>query len=288
MNLNLKNIVWSALWKVQGIKVYALIGKSGTGKSFRAQLIAEKFGLSHIIDDGLLIKGGSILAGTSAKNAHDIFTAIQIAVFDSLQHRQMVKVALSKEKMKGLLILGTSEKMLRLICERLDLPQPEKIIQIEEITTSEELQLAQIERQKGRHVIPVPALEVKKNFAQIIIEEIKVLIGQKLNWLFRKKTWEKTVVRPPFHNQGRIRISNTALIQMVIHCVEEFNAQLIYDSCKISENQQKIKINLYISAIYGLELKREIPQLQSYIKSNLEHYVGIEVGEVNIKVIKLL
>ena len=47
--------------------VYALVGKSGTGKSFRAKLLAEKIGISYIIDDGLLIYGDTILAGRSAK-----------------------------------------------------------------------------------------------------------------------------------------------------------------------------------------------------------------------------
>ena len=46
----------------KGITVYALVGESGTGKSFRAKLLAQKYGLEAIIDDGLLIKEDKILA----------------------------------------------------------------------------------------------------------------------------------------------------------------------------------------------------------------------------------
>jgi ABC-type oligopeptide transport system ATPase subunit len=38
-------------------KVFALVGGSGTGKSFRAKLVAQKYGIDFIIDDGLLDKG---------------------------------------------------------------------------------------------------------------------------------------------------------------------------------------------------------------------------------------
>ena len=53
--------------RLQGIQVFALVGKSGTGKSFRAKLLAEKLGVPYIIDDGLLIHDTTILAGKSAK-----------------------------------------------------------------------------------------------------------------------------------------------------------------------------------------------------------------------------
>ena len=53
--------------KLRGITVYALVGKSGTGKSFRARLLAEKLDVTYIIDDGLLIHKENIVAGRSAK-----------------------------------------------------------------------------------------------------------------------------------------------------------------------------------------------------------------------------
>ena len=51
------------------IKTYAFVGPSGTGKSYRAQLVANEKGISYIIDDGLLIKDNQVIAGVSAKKA---------------------------------------------------------------------------------------------------------------------------------------------------------------------------------------------------------------------------
>ena len=49
------------------IKVYAFVGPSGTGKSYRAQMVAGENNINFIIDDGLLIKDNEVIAGTSAK-----------------------------------------------------------------------------------------------------------------------------------------------------------------------------------------------------------------------------
>ena len=48
------------------MEVIALIGSSGTGKSHRATMVAEENQAEAIIDDGLLIIRGKIIAGTSA------------------------------------------------------------------------------------------------------------------------------------------------------------------------------------------------------------------------------
>ena len=46
------------------MKVIALVGPSGTGKSHRALLVAHEQKADAIIDDGILIKDGKLLDGT--------------------------------------------------------------------------------------------------------------------------------------------------------------------------------------------------------------------------------
>ena len=77
----LKRIVTQIRWNLQGFKTMALVGKSGTGKSFRAQLIAEKFGIELLIDDGLLIHEQKIVAGKSAKRENGEMAAVKPALF---------------------------------------------------------------------------------------------------------------------------------------------------------------------------------------------------------------
>ena len=74
--------IFDFLQSFNNITVFALVGPSGTGKSFRAKLLADKHGLEAIIDDGLLIQNDKILAGQSAKREKTYMGAVRVALFD--------------------------------------------------------------------------------------------------------------------------------------------------------------------------------------------------------------
>ncbi|MDE5899069.1 MAG: hypothetical protein K2H09_07400, partial [Treponemataceae bacterium] len=157
------NLIEELVQSFKPATVFALVGESGTGKSFRAKLIAEKYGIGAIIDDGLLIQHDKILAGRSAKREKTYMGAVRVALFDDKDHRDSVARILRKNGIKKILILGTSEKMVSKIAMRLQLPQPQKIIRIEDIATKDEIEKAVKSRQiEGKHVIPVPSIEVKR------------------------------------------------------------------------------------------------------------------------------
>ena len=44
------------------IKVYSFVGPSGTGKSYRAQMVANKYKIKYLIDDGILVRDNNIIA----------------------------------------------------------------------------------------------------------------------------------------------------------------------------------------------------------------------------------
>jgi len=44
------------MWSLKSIKVYAFVGPSGTGKSYRAQYVAGENNISYIIDDRFIYK----------------------------------------------------------------------------------------------------------------------------------------------------------------------------------------------------------------------------------------
>lgn len=264
--------------------VFALVGESGTGKSFRAKLIAEKYGIDAIIDDGLLIQNDKILAGHSAKREKTYMGAVRVALFDDKEHRDEVAKAWKKARIKKLLILGTSEKMVMKIATRLQLPQPQKIIHIEEIASREEIEKAIKSRQvEGKHVIPVPSIEIKRNYSQIFSNSIKVFF-QKKN-IFNKndgKLFEKSIVQPEFSKKGRIEISEAALTQMVMHCVSECEPAVRVNKMTIKTNSRGYKIIITIDVPFGTQLTGKIHKLQKYIIDKIESYTGILIEEVSI------
>jgi len=278
--------------RLQGITVYALVGKSGTGKSFRAKLLAEKIGIPYIIDDGLLIEGDTILAGRSAKQEKLYISAIKTALFADFEHRDSVTEVLRKKKVKKILLLGTSNKMVIQLASRLGLPPISQIIQIEEIASQKDIEDAIKSRfEEGKHVIPVPAIEVKRDYAQILSDSIRIFF----HWDKKKggeekksRFFEKSIVQPDFQNseqvEGKVTISEAALTQMIFHCIDEYDDEIQVKKVKIKVHPSGYAIALYIVVSYGMTLTSDMEHLRKYISTTIQRYTGIVIETLEISV----
>ena len=80
------------------LKTYAFVGPSGTGKSYRAQYVANESGIKYIIDDGLLIYGNRVIAGESAKKAPTKIATVRNALFEDPEQNKLVQKAIKKYK----------------------------------------------------------------------------------------------------------------------------------------------------------------------------------------------
>ena len=279
-----------------GMTIYALVGKSGTGKSFRAKLIAEQYALTAIIDDGLLIQDEKIIAGKSAKHEKTYMGAVRVALFDDKEHRDAVAKTIQKQNVKRILIIGTSEKMVQKICDRLQIPQPEKIINIEQIASQEEIQKAIVSRNaEGKHVIPVPAIEVKKSYPQIFYSSVRDFLsnelGKNVKKLKKDKLDEKSIVTPEFSKKGRLEISQAALVEMTLHCIDQFDQdndiKIHVRKLVIKPEKQGYRLVLTIDVPFGKQLTGTIRKLQEYIIGNIEKNTGIMLEEVSIIIDKI-
>ncbi len=276
------------IWLFKGVRVFTLVGKSGTGKSFRAQLIAEKYGIGLIIDDGLLIKDQKILAGQSAKKEKGILAAIRTALFTDQAHLENVQHALSKENFKRVLIIGTSEKLVRKIASKLRLPQPSKIVQIEEIATKEEIRAATWSRNShGRHIIPVPAVEVKRNYPHIFFDSVKIFFRHRFRPFKKGNIFEKTIVRPEYSKRGKVTISEAALSQMVLHCIQEFDESLKAEKIVVSGDATEYSLEIILDVPYGNQIAGTLYQLQKYIIESIEQFTGLILKEVDLTIGKV-
>jgi hypothetical protein len=181
--------------------VIALVGKSGTGKSFRAGFVARKHRIDLIIDDGLIIRGQKLVAGKSAKKEKGILGAIRTALFAHPEQAEEARRAIAAERPRRILVIGTSLKMTSRILATLQLPNPSRIIPVTEVSSPEEIRTAlRIRSQQGKHIIPLPAVEVKRNYPHIFFESVQILMkGRNLRSRGEEEAIEKTVVRPEYH-----------------------------------------------------------------------------------------
>ena len=277
-------VMKSVYYKFFPTKVYALIGRSGTGKSFRAQYVARKRRIHFIIDDGLLIKDQRIIAGSSAKQESNFLTAVKRALFQEPDHQTEVMQALDSELIRKILIIGTSYKMVMKIASRLELPTPKVVIHIEDIASKDEIDTAmRIRYTEGKHVIPVPSLQITRSYPAIVYDAIKVAFSKKYRAAVKSRnTIENTLVRPSF-SIPKETISETAFTQMISQCLSEY------------ENTMKIQKVSYLfeKGAYNLEITIRTPQsisdtalkeLEEYISDSLERYGGILISGISIHI----
>ncbi len=274
------------VWLLKGIQVFALVGRSGTGKSFRAKLVAEKYGIELIIDDGLLIKDQKIIAGRSAKREQLFLSAIKTALFESPSHLKEVKEMLKQEKFKRILILGTSERMVRKIAGRLALPSPEKVLNIEQLASKEEIETAIKSRTEGKHVIPVPTVEIRQNYPQFVYDSVKVFFKRKLGLIpSGQRAFEKTVVQPEFsRKRGRVAISESALTQMVLHCVDEWDDTISVKKVSVKYNEKGYRLRLKVHLPMGINMSGSLHEMQDYIINSIQRYSSIMIDSVDITI----
>jgi len=157
------------------MKVYAFVGPSGTGKSYRAQMIANERNISYIIDDGILIKDNGIIAGSSAKKADTKIETVKLALFSKPEQQEEIRTVIEKYKPESIMILGTSDNMVKKIAENLSFPPIQETIYIDQVATQEEMKTARrIRMTEGKHVIPVPTFEIKKDFSGYLLDPLQI------------------------------------------------------------------------------------------------------------------
>ncbi len=284
----MSDFVKNIFWKIIPKKIYALVGPPGTGKSFRAFLVADKYNIKYIIDDGLLIKDQQILAGKSAKEELYHVSAVKCAIFADMKHAREVRKALNAQHFTSLLILGTSENMVNKIAKRLHLPKISKIIRIEDVASVDEIRAAQKSRLDGKHVIPIPIMEVKKVYPNLVLHAIHMFVDEPKGLIFKrnkKRMIEKTIVRPGFGDEGKISISETALLQMVSHCIEEYSEKIKLHKVQVIESNDGFSLILSINVNYSMNTPEKISKVQKIVKDKIEQFTGIPIKKVDIKIV---
>ena len=260
-------------------EVIAFYGPAGTGKSMRAQMVASKRKVDLIIDDGLVILRGRIVAGKSAKTEANMVRAIRRAMFHFPDHREEVHRCLAQHPGSCVMILSTSKGMSDNISRVLGLPLPSEYIRIEDVASGDEIEKALYERtQNKRHVIPVSQAQIRRNYTGR-------LVGRLRNLFSSREETEKTIVRPPFSYYGTLRIEPAVVEQIAEHVAVNSPQVLCAKDIKIRDENDKLTISMSLAVKTGsisfIELTK---QTSLRIRVAVEQLTGMEVARVDINI----
>jgi len=263
------------------LKVIGFVGPSGTGKSHRAVWVARERGIEYIIDDGLLIKGNQIIAGTSAKKEKTKIGSIKCALFTNDDHANDVKSAVMDNNPESILILGTSDGMVEAIAKRLEFPEVSEKIYIEEVATEFEIKQAlSTRKEQGKHVIPVPTFEIKKDFSGYFLDPLQI---------FRRKgkgrfqlVGEKSVVRPTFSYMGNYTISDYTIYQIVEYVATNIEGVNKVSRFRAENHTEGIYIEMDLVLVYGYRIRPLLREVQRKVIDEVERLTALNIKRLNI------
>ena len=263
------------------IKVYAFVGPSGTGKSYRAQMVASEYNIRYIIDDGLLIKDNEVIAGVSAKKAPTKIETVKGALFLNQEKAEEIKKAFRKYKPESLLILGTSDGMIEKIRTNLELPELEKTIYITDVATEQEMEEAKTMRMvEGKHVIPVTTFEIKKDFSGYILDPLQIFKSKGKD--AKPYISEKSIIRPTFSYLGNYTISDGVLKDIIAHLAASVDAIYKINRTRIEKTQTGVKIYIEIILVYGFNIVSSLQSFKKKCIKEIENLTAMNVDEVQI------
>ena len=263
------------------IKVYAFVGPSGTGKSYRAQMVASEKNINYIIDDGLLIKENEVIAGESAKKAPTKVGTVKHALFYEEEEREIIVKALKKYKPESILILGTSDGMVQKIAANLGLPEISETIYITDVATEQEMKTARrIRVTEGNHVIPVPTFEIKKDFSGYLLDPLQIFKskgkGQK------PYISEKSIIRPTFSYMGKFTISDIVFRQILEYLAIQTPAIYKVLKTRVENYGEGVKIYMEVTIVYGFNVKDGLNEFKEKSKKEIEKLTAMNVVELDV------
>lgn len=266
---------------LKDIKVYAFVGPSGTGKSYRAQMVAAEKSINFIIDDGLLINENEVIAGSSAKKASTKIETVKKALFIHEEESKEIRDALIKFNAKNILILGTSDGMVDKIAENLKLPKISERIYISDVATEDEMETARRTRViEGKHVIPVPTFEIKKDFSGYLLDPLQIFKSKG----YGQKPYisEKSIIRPTFSYLGNFTISDNVFRQILEHLANK--QEEIHKVIKTRVENSDIGAIIYmeVEIVYGYNVIEAIKNFKQKAVHEIENLTSMNVSEIEV------
>ena len=263
------------------IKVYAFVGPSGTGKSYRAQMVAGEKQTHFIIDDGLLINDNKVIAGKSAKKAATKIETVKKALFLNEEEKKEIQRAIKKYKVKSILILGTSDGMVEKIAENLDLPHISETTYINDVASEEEMKTARnIRVTEGKHVIPVPTFEIKKDFSGYLLDPLQIF---KIKGKGQKPyISEKSIIRPTFSYLGNFTISDSVFRQIAEIIADKMPAIHKVLRSRVQNYGEGPIIYLEVSIVYGYNIQECLKDFKKNVIEEIDNLTAMNVVKIDI------
>ena len=204
-------------------------------------------------------------------------------MFNNPEEARVIKNAFLKYRPESLLILGTSDNMIKKIRENLGLPELVETVYITDVATEDEMAEAKRIRQtQGKHVIPVPTFEIKKDFSGFILDPLQIFKSKGKD--ASPYIAEKSIIRPTFSYLGNFKISDTVFRQIFEYLAIKTDGIHKINRARIDkiEGTEGIKIYMEVTMVYGYNVLEELKNFKKKCKREIENQTAMNIETIDI------
>lgn len=133
---------------------------------------------------------------------------------------------------------------------------------------------------EGKHVIPVPTFEIKKDFSGYLLDPLQIFKskgkGQK------PYISEKSIIRPTFSYMGRFTISDIVFRQILEYLAVQ--TPVIYKILKtrVENYGDGAKIYMEVTILYGCNVIEGLKEFKQKSKKEIEKLTAMNVVELDV------
>ena len=171
--------------------------------------------------------------------------------------------------------------MVEKIAENLGLPKIIETVYINDVATEEEMKTARnIRVTEGKHVIPVPTFEIKKDFSGYLLDPLQIFKSKGLGQ--KPYVSEKSIIRPTFSYMGNFTISDSVFRQ-----IAEIQADRMPEIYKVLKSRVQNSgegpiIYIEVSVVYGYNIQESLKVFKDSIIEDIEKLTAMNVIELDV------
>jgi len=133
---------------------------------------------------------------------------------------------------------------------------------------------------EGKHVIPVPTFEIKKDFSGYLLDPLQIFKSKGKGE--KPYITEKSIIRPTFSYLGNFTISDSVFRQITEYLANKVPS--IYKILKLRANNsgEGPMIYMEVMIVYGFNVAEELKAFKEKVKKEIEQLTSMNVVSIEV------
>ena len=141
--------------------------------------------------------------------------------------------------------------------------------------------------EEGKHVVPVPTFEIKKQFSGYFIDPLRMfdIYRRESSNMYEAESSEKTIIRPTYSYLGKFRISDNVIKEIITHVVGEIEGVYKVEKVFTEKYIDGMRIEMDLKIVFGKSIPEVSKNVQKATAQTIENMTGINLFGIDINIV---